>query len=205
MSSKSEEDFLKFAKKTFRQEFGRAPNARDRVTSAAYLYAPDELDEAFVSGALAADIPGHLVYATRLTGIVLSDRNLDKVDPEDRDAFQQAVERYFRAAEHGIDLNAIKSRTEKNIEEAKKIIELGVIHLGSYCDKAPKKTSKDQALFFQFLLISQCFQCLKSIKDRFGNSRDFEIFQPLRQLFECSLVFASLSNGHPDLLVAVRV
>ncbi len=194
MPKSDQTEFIELAKKSFREEFGRAPSGNDRLISAGYLHSSDDLNEAFISGALHANIPGQLVYATRVTGVLLSKENEHLVDPRAREAFYSAVEAYFLASEHGVDLNEVRSVTEEKIADAKRLIEICLIHLGSYCVRAPRKTKVDQPLFFKFLLIAQCFQALKSVKDRFGVSRDAEILRSLRQIYECALILASMEN-----------
>ncbi|HEU4961024.1 MAG TPA: hypothetical protein VFT56_11500 [Sphingomonas sp.] len=178
----------------FRESFGRKYGPRDLLFTGGWLYSKSESRREFEKTAKSAGIPGHLLYAYRQTdGLMLTEENYELATPDDRAAWEMAVTEYLEAKEFGIDLNEPQTGSDVAIKNLPSFLSNLAIHLGSYCHRAPIVSRRNQALFFQFLLLSQCHSALKIIMDRFEDAGDNEIFALLRRIYECSILIGSLT------------
>lgn len=187
-------NIIEDAEDEFRQVFGRKQGSRDLILNAGLLYSDEEMTREFERAAKAAGTPGHLIYAYRETGLILSNENYERATPEDREDWETAVAIYLDAQENGIDLNEPQTQSAKALAGLPALLSNLVVHLGSYCHRAPKAVRTNQPIFFQFLMLSQCHRSFKVVMDRFESAADNEIFALLRNIYECSLLIASLST-----------
>lgn len=193
------------AKGDFYAAFGRKHESRDLLLNAALLYSGGDLRREFEKAARASGIPGHLLYAYRETdGLMLTKESYKLAPLEDREDWDFAVSTYLEAIEKGIDLNDPQNRSEVALNNFPAFLSNLVVHLGSYCHRAPISTRKNQPLFFQFLLLSQCHRTFKVIMDRFEVAGDGEVSALLRQIFEATVLIASLTTdpAYSEVLLA---
>jgi hypothetical protein len=85
----------------FRQKFGRDPGPDDPVFFDPEKDTPtpidaDAVDREIIQAMVRAGIRPEIIYAYKKTGLILTEANEDKVLPEDRVAWDQAIEEYFR-------------------------------------------------------------------------------------------------------------
>lgn len=184
------------ARAAFKDTFGRAPKARDRVLLAPYRYSRADFRKQFVEIADKANAPKHLVYAYLKTdGLMLTETNKDLVSPQDIADVNDAVEEYFAAQDIGIDLLKPEMTPRRAVLSiAKDFFEDAIVALGSIADRSPRSVARDQPLFFQFLLISQCHQAFKSFSERWDDATSRELIATLRGLYECALLISRLER-----------
>ena len=85
----------------FRQKFGRDPGPNDPIFFDPEMDTPipmnlDKVQREIVQAMVKAGIAPEIIYATQKTGLILTEANADKMLPEDRAAWDEAIEEYFR-------------------------------------------------------------------------------------------------------------
>jgi len=85
----------------FRQKFGRDPGPNDPIFFDPEMDTPipmnlDKVQREIVQAMVKAGIAPEIIYATQKTGLILTEANADKMLPEDRAAWDAAIEEYFR-------------------------------------------------------------------------------------------------------------
>jgi hypothetical protein len=88
-------------KRIFREKFGREMGPDDPIFFDEDADTPQPMSEEsaaqiFVEAAEAAHIPPYLIYATKKTGIMASEENWDDLSAEQRRAWNDAVDEYYR-------------------------------------------------------------------------------------------------------------
>ena len=85
----------------FREKFGRDPGPEDPgffdpETDTPTPMKLDEVEREVLQALVTAGIPPEKIYAYKKTGLILTEENADKMLPEDRAAWAQAIEEYFQ-------------------------------------------------------------------------------------------------------------
>ncbi|WP_290748176.1 hypothetical protein [Amaricoccus sp.] len=101
--SKELEKQLRKQKKRFIKKFGREPGPNDPI-----FFNPDtdnpepiteaqveEMARAMLKAMISSGLPAHLIYAYQKTGLVVSEEGYKNISPEDRAAYNSAIDEYF--------------------------------------------------------------------------------------------------------------
>ncbi|MGR6329287.1 hypothetical protein ACU5AX_09495 [Sphingomonas sp. XXL09] len=186
-------DAFKEASDRFREMFGRKPSKKDQILVDSYSYSPDDLYRDMMKAFREAGTPGHLAYAFSRTGLIVTEKNRDLASPIDLEEYEAAIDEYMLAYEAGIDLlEADGGPVAIRLSEFHDILNMIVIHLGSYAAKSPRETGKTQSTFFQYLLVGKVHQCAKALHRGWGTHLTTETFSLLRSVFECALLIRRL-------------
>lgn len=94
-------DILKRQREAFVAKFGREPGPSDPVFFEPDADVPQQIDDDFMQREIVdamgrAGIRPELIYAYKKTGVMLTRRNESFAAPEDRAAFDEAIDEYLR-------------------------------------------------------------------------------------------------------------
>jgi hypothetical protein len=102
------EEVLESARRRFIAKFGREPGPTDPIlfdedADEPRPMDPDKLEREMIENMEKAGTPGHLIYAFKRTGLIVTQETYERLSPDDQFEWNEAIEEFKKHEAQGVE------------------------------------------------------------------------------------------------------